>query len=247
MIKRALAGQLAELMFTKDYREFLRGDLAPTCRVRINFDAERLPQVFDVPGASLAANVLFHKDAAAHVIPLESHTGILIRKSGVEPGAGSMVTAMVQIPANAERFELWFTASSGGKTLGYDSDHGKNFSFPFVNRDVRISHASVTPLAGSDRARFSVAVETASGVSGLALDYRVTNQAPVAPATTRVALLKGDAAADGWQRWSAPMIEVPLGAVVSFSVTYTRDGKSYFDDNHHRGYLAPMPELQAGQ
>ena len=72
----------------------------------------------------------------------------------------------------------------------------------------------------------------------------MTNQAPVAPATTRVALLKGDAAADGWQRWSAPMIEVPLGAVVSFSVTYTRDGKSYFDDNHHRGYLAPAPGLE---
>jgi hypothetical protein len=244
MIKRALAGQPAELMFTKDYREFLRGDLAPNHKVRISFDAERLAQVFDVMGASLEAHVLFHKDAAERVIPLESHTGILTRKSGVEPGAGSMVTAVVQIPADAERFELWFTASSGGKPLGYDSDHGKNFSFPFVAQDVRIHDASVTPLAGTDRAQFSVAVETASGVSGLALDYRVTNQVPVAPATTRVLLLKGDTAADGWQRWSAPRIEVPHGAIVAFSVTYTRDGRLYFDDNHHRGYLAPVPGLE---
>jgi hypothetical protein len=248
MIKRALSGQLAELMFTKNYREFLRGDLAPNHQVRINFDAERLPQVFDVPGASLEAHVLFQKGAAPRVIPLESHTGILTRKSGVEPGAGSMVTALVQIPADAERFELWFTASSGGKVLGYDSDHGKNFSFPFVARDVRISDASVTPLSSSDRARFSVVVETSSGVSNLGLDYRVTNQVPVAPATTHVALLKGDTATDGWQRWSTPMIDVPHGAIVAFSVTYTRDGKSFFDDNHHRGYLAPEPELtQAGQ
>ena len=47
MIKRALAGQPAELMFTKDYREFLRGDLAQNHKVRINFDAERLPQAAD--------------------------------------------------------------------------------------------------------------------------------------------------------------------------------------------------------
>ena len=248
MIKRALAGQLAELMFTKNYREFLRGDLTANHQVRINFDAERLPQVFDVPGASLEAHVLFHKSAAPRVIPLESHTGILTRKSGVEPGAGSMVTALVQIPADAECFELWFTASSGGKVLGYDSDHGKNFSFPFVARDVRVTGAAVTPLSGSDRARFSVTVETSSGVSSLGLDYRVTNQVPVAPATTHVTLLKGDTATDGWQRWSTPMLEVPRGAIVAFSVSYARDGKSYFDDNHHRGYLAPEPELsQAGQ
>ena len=114
MIKRALAGQPAELMFTKDYREFLRGDLAHNHKVRINFDAERLPQVFDVAGASLEAHVLFHKDAAERVIPLESHTGILTRKSGVEPGAGSMVTAVVQIPADAERFSPGFA----GRGLG---------------------------------------------------------------------------------------------------------------------------------
>jgi hypothetical protein len=247
MIKRALAGHLAELMFTKNYREFLRGDLAPNQKVRLNFDAERLPQVFEVPGASLQAHVLFYKNGTPRVIPLESHTGILTRKSGVEPGAGSMVTAIVQIPADAERFELWFTASSGGKVLGYDSDHGKNFSFPFLGRDLRVTSATVTPLSAGDRARLNVTVETSSGVSGLALDYRVTNQLPVAPSTTHVAMLKGDTAPDGWQRWSTPMIEVPNGAVVAFSVTYTRDDKSYFDDNHHRGYLAPDPELTRTQ
>lgn len=246
MIKRALAGQLAELMFTKNYREFLRGDLAPRQKVRINFDAERLPQVFEVPGATLECHVLFHEQGTPQVIPLQSQTGILTRKSGVEPGAGSMVTALLEIPADAERFELWFTASSAGKVLGYDSDHGKNFSFPFVSRDLRITDASVTPLSGSDRARFSVAVETSSGVSDLALDYRITNQVPVAPSTTRVTLLPGDRATDGWQRWSTPVIDVPHGAVVAFSVSYTRSGKAYFDDNHHRGYLAPDPELAQG-
>lgn len=247
MIKRALAGQLAELMFTKDYREFLRGDLVPNHEVRINFDAERLPQVFDAPGASLEAHVLLHANTEPLVIPLESHTGILTRKSGIEPGAGSMVSALLQIPSDAERFELWFTATSGGKVLGYDSDNGKNFSFPFVAQDVRIEDAAVTPLAGSDRARFSVTVASSSGVSDLALDYRVTNQVPVAPATTHVKLCETDTAPDGWQRWSTPLIEVPHNAVVAFSVTYMRDGKSYFDDNHHRGYLAPEPEAQAGQ
>ncbi|MET0793294.1 MAG: DUF6209 family protein [Polyangiaceae bacterium] len=247
MIKRALAGQLAELMFTKNYREFLRGDLVPGRKVRINFDAERLPQVFDVPGASLEAHVRFQEQALPVVIPLESHTGILTRKSGVEPGAGSMVCALVQVPANAERFELWFSASFGGKVLGWDSDNGKNFSFPFVSRDVRISEATVEPLAGTDRDRFSVVVESASGVSGLALDYRVTNRVPVAPSTTRVALLQAGTAPDGWQRWSAPLIEVPHGAIVAFSVSYTRDGTSYFDDNHHRGYLAPVPELMQAE
>lgn len=242
MIKRALAGQLAELMFTKDYREFLRGDLIPGRKVRINFDAERLPQVFDVPGATLECHVLFKDHASPIVIPLESHTGILTRKSGVEPGAGSMVCALVQVPANAERFELWFTASFGGKVLGWDSEHGKNFSFPFLSRDIRIADASVAPLAGSDRDRFSVSVESANGVSGLGMDYRVTNRVPVAPATTRVALVKDGTAEDGWQRWSAPLIEVPHGAVVAFSVSYTRDGSTYFDDNHHRGYLAPLPD-----
>jgi uncharacterized protein DUF6209 len=243
MIKRALAGQLAELMFTKNYREFLRGDLIPGRKVRINFDAERLPQVFEVPGATLECHVRFQEQAPPLVVPLESHTGILTRKSGVEPGAGSMVCALVQIPESAERFELWFTASFGGKVLGWDSEHGKNFSFPFVSRDVRISDASVEPLAGTDHDRFNVLVESASGVSGLALDYRVTNRVPVAPSTTRVALVEDGPAEDGWQRWSAPLIQVPHGAIVAFSVSYTRAGVTYFDDNHHRGYLAPAPEL----
>jgi len=243
MIKRALSGQLAELMFTKNYREFLRGDLIPGRKVRINFDAERLPQVFEVPGATLECYVRFKGHAPALVVPLESHTGILTRKSGVEPGAGSMVCALVQIPADAERMEIWFSASFGGKVLGWDSDHGKNFSFPFVSHDVRVIDASVEPLASTDHARFNVVVESASGVSGLALDYRVTNRLPVAASTTRVALLQEGPAQDGWQRWSAPLIAVPQGAIVAFSVSYTLHGTSYFDDNHHRGYLAPVPEL----
>jgi hypothetical protein len=243
MMKRALAGQLADLMFTKDYREFLHGDLVPGHKVALNFDAERLPQVFSSPGAAIDCHVLFKRGGTPQVFPLHSDTGILTRKSGIEPGGGSMVRASITIPEDAEQFELWFTASVAGRPIGYDSDFGKNFAFPFVERDIRVRAASVAPVSGQLGDRFSVTVETARAVSGVALDYRVTNRLPLAATTTRVALQSGGSAPDGWSVWSTPPIDVPRGAVVSFSVTYTRANKTYFDDNNHRGYVAPMAEL----
>jgi hypothetical protein len=243
MMKRALAGQLAELMFTKDYHEYLYGDLIPGQNAVIHYDAERLPQVFSSPGASLDCHIVFNRGSPPRVFPLQSHTGILQQKAGVEPGGGSMVRASILIPESAERFELWFTASASGRPIGYDSDFGKNFAFPFLERDVQVRAADVVSVFGQNKDRFHVTVETAPAVADVVLDYRVTNQRPVSPTLTRVAMQSGGSEPGGWRVWSTPPIDVPHGAVVSFSVTYTRANRSYFDDNHHRGYLAPPPPL----
>lgn len=241
MMKRALAGQLAELMFTKDYHEYLYGDLIPGQNVVIHFDAERLPQVFTSPGASLECHIVFNQGGTPRVFPLHSHTGILQRKAGVEPGGGSMVRASIRIPENADQFEVWFTASAGGRPIGYDSDFGKNFAFPFLSRELQVRGADVVSVSGQPNDHFYVTVATAPAVLDVVLDYRVTNQRPLSPTLTRIALASGGLEPGGWHLWSTPPIDVPHGAVVSFSVTYTRANRAYFDDNHHRGYLAPPP------
>ena len=240
MIERSLAGKPALLTFTKDYREFLRGDLVPGGAVDIYYDAERLPQVIDSPHAVVECQVSFKK-GEVRAYRLQSAGGLLLRKSGKQPGGGSMLGAHIVIPPDAEQMELWFRALLGQRTLAYDSDHGKNFAFPFVARDVRVAATDVVETAASGGARFEVTVETASGVGEPALDYRITNEHPVAARPTSIKLLKRGLANDGWQIWSAPEIHVARNAVVAFSITYRRGDHLYFDDNHHRGYLAPPP------
>jgi hypothetical protein len=241
MINRALAGQPALLTFTKDFREFLRGDLAPDHAVDIDFDAERLPQVIDSPNGFIECHVVFKNGGTPQVYRLDSPGGLLTRKAGDEPGGGSMVGTRFTIPSDAEQIEMWFSAIVGSAAVAFDSDFGKNFAFPFVERDIRVVAADVAATLDAAADRFSAAVETSPGVGELLLDYRVTNMQPVAPTTTRIALQLGGSALDGWQTWSTPAIAVPHGAVVAFSVTYRRGGHVYFDDNHHRGYLAPVP------
>lgn len=238
MILRALTGQVPELLFTKDYKEFLHGTLTRGGLVRVNYDAERLPQIFDHPGSRIEARGVFHPGATPRSFPLESQTGTLTRKAGIEPGAGSMVTGLIRVPPDAEQFELWFTLSLSDRILAYDSDHSKNFNFPFLDNDVRVREASITPIAGKTTDQLHVVVECADGVSGVELDYRVTNVAHVSVSPTHVPLERRTLLPDGWHIWLSQNVEVPHGAVVSFSVTYRRATKTYFDDNHHRGYLA---------
>ncbi len=235
MLERTHAGVPALLTFTKDYREFLRGDLVPGGSVEIYFDAERLPQVIDQPEAFIDCHVAFWNGKPPTAYRLESYGGLLQHKAGNEPGGGSMLSGRIDIPQNAQQLELWFTATIGNSQLAYDSDMGKNFSFPFVQQDVRVLDADVRS------GRFSVSLETARGVSDPFLDYRVTNKQPIAPKPTRVGLSPAGKAADGWDKWVTPEVRVPDGAVVSFSLTYRRGTHEYFDDNHHAGYLAPRP------
>lgn len=235
MLERTHAGAPALLTFTKDYREFLRGDLTPGGSVEIYFDAERLPQVIDNPGAFIDCHVRYWNGKPPTVYRLESHGGLLQHKAGIMPGGGSMVGAHIDIPENAQQLEMWFTATVGHSQLAYDSDMGKNFAFPFVQQDVRVLDANVRG------GRFSVSLETAGGVSEPVLDYRVTNKQPVAPQPTRISLSPAGKAADGWDKWVTPDVTVPDGAVVSFSLTYRRGAHEFFDDNHHAGYLAPRP------
>lgn len=236
MLERTHAGAPALLTFTKDYREFLRGDLVPGGSVEVYFDAERLPRVIDTAGAFIDCHVAYWSGKPPTVYRLESHGGALQHKPGISPGGGSMVGARIEIPENAQQLELWFTAIVDHKQVAYDSDFGKNFAFPFVQRDVRVLDADVRS------GRLSVSLETASGVSEPVLDYRITNKQPIAPKPTRVSLNPAGKAVDGWEKWVTPDVPVPEGAVVSFSITYRRGRREYFDDNHHAGYLAPRPE-----
>ena len=249
MITRAFAGQPAHLTFTKDFREFLHGDLAPGATVTLYYDAERMPQtrpyVNGVPAWSISCHAKFHEDGAALEYPLRSETGIILTKSGDEPGSGTMLTGEIAIPADAGEFVLWFVNTGGSGSVYYDSDFGKNYGFPFLVCDVRVAAGQVVPDPAGAHSQFSAEIHAAPEVANVVLDYRVTNRGPVAPEPTRVALTPTDATDDGWQIWSTGSINVPFAAVVSYSVTYTRGNRTYFDDNDHRGYLASQPAADA--
>lgn len=236
MLRRAFEGKGAHIIFTKDFREAVKGDLLPGRDVLIYYDADRLPQERStyngLPAWSIVAYAQFSASDPPVSVPLASETGIVTTKRTPLPDGGTMMKAQLSVPASAQALTMWFVNSGRSGAVYYDSDYGRNYTFRFVGRDIRVLDATVTSDPQTPYSGFGVEVSAASEVSQVSVRFTVLNN-PV-PFGSTVALQKTETD----NTWSVYGIAVPYRAVIRFEIAYVIDGGTYIDDNHGQGYLA---------
>jgi hypothetical protein len=244
MIRRAFEDKGAQITFTKDFHETVMGDLLPGKDFIIYYDADRLPQERStyngLPAWSIVAYVKFSPSDQPKSFPLESETGIVTTKRTPLPEGGTMMKTQVRVPANAQEVILWFVNSGRSGAVYYDSDYGRNYTFRFVSRDIRVLSATVVSDPQTPYSGFGVEVSAAPEISQVSVHFTVLNN-PV-PFSGTVALQKTGSD----NIWSASGIGVPYRAVIRFEILYVVDGSTYTDDNHGQGYLAGGDQVVTG-
>jgi hypothetical protein len=100
--RRMFSDDPPRLLFTKDFRHLLHGDLLPGREVTIVYDAERLPGEQSYVNGRCAWTVRcfykFVEQGPVHSIDLWSETGEIRTKISNEPGEGTMMIGRIALP-----------------------------------------------------------------------------------------------------------------------------------------------------
>jgi hypothetical protein len=253
-IRRMFSNDPPRVMFTKDFRQLVQGDLLPGRQVTIVYDAERLPRERSYVNGTAAWTIRcfykFAEQGPVRWIDLWSETGVILTKNTDEPGEGTMMTGRIDLPADADHLTLWFLNTGASAAEYWDSNFGRNYVLRFVVDDVEIAFVGVEHEANAPASRFRIDVLALPEVEDLIVLHRIMND-PAAPKDqdTRLPLdRQGPLTAAGKQRWSGATV-VPVGAVVRFTLAYTAYGNPQTDSNNRRGYLTwagSKPNREAG-
>ena len=110
-------------MFSKDWKETLHGTLEPGDKVRIVYDASRLPNR-DTRYGQRAWNIF------AEVQYSEGGKVLSVLLDG--PDEHDMMRTTLEIPTNATAFITWFKHHGYYNGYSYDSNFNENYRFPFT-------------------------------------------------------------------------------------------------------------------
>ena len=242
-------GQPAEITFTSDFHELLAGDLHPGGPLLLRYDPRRIvpadePYRFGDPERPVIAHLRFRADGPGIEVVLRSPAGIVACPDADVTGQGSMLSARLDVPADADRVVVWFSYDRAAGGTVYDSDFGADYRFGFPAREIRrveatvVRHPDTAPDAPGDR--LEVTVATPAGIEAVAVKYTLI--ADPGCAKHEVALQRtGEAGADGDTLLWQGSADVPNGAIVRFKVCYWIEGRRLIDDNAGAHYLAPAP------
>lgn len=248
MRQRQRAGKPAQITFTLDFHELVTGDLRPGGSLLLRYDPHRIlpagePYRFGQPDRPVTAHLRFHEGGAAIDVVLASPSGVVPCPAVDPTGQGSMLSAQVDVPADADRVIVWFTYAGAASTVCYDSDYGADYRFGFPCREIGVVQATVGPGPDTSADRFELVVGAAPAVEAVTAPYtRVAD-----PACTRYELRlqrTAERAADGQSVLWSGSNDVPHGAVLRFKVCYWIGGRRLVDDNTGAYYLAPEPEAE---
>jgi Family of unknown function (DUF6209) len=250
MVERSGAGKPAEITFTCDFHELMGGDLRPGGSVLLRYDPLRIvpaeePYRFGDPDRPVTAHVRFRASAEPMEVTLHSSSG-LVPCPDVDPtGQGSMLTARIDVPDDAEQLTVWFSYAGASGETHYDSDFGANYRFGFPGREIDVVEATVIRLPDQPADRFEVTIRAATTVEGVAIPYFLVADPACAKHELLLSRVDQRTEANGGSRlpslWSATA-EVPHGAIIRFKVCYWIGGRRLTDDNTGIWYLAPEPE-----
>jgi hypothetical protein len=230
MKRRMFAKEPGQIRFTEDFHEQTRGSLLPGQSIDLEFADSRIPD--ESTGlAHLDAWIQFD-GGPAEVVPLKLRQGWRdIDPALTERGEGNLWVGNTTPPPGAKEMCIWFVKTGPSERKYYDSRFGKNYWFRFTANDVDVLKATV------DDSGFNLEVEAAPEITSVEAMYQILNAGPVSGVLPLVPVVASREGKSGW----AGSVSVDPHAVVSFTLSYTAGGRTYTDDNHRRGYLAPDP------
>jgi hypothetical protein len=246
MRRRLHAGKPAEITFTYDFHELVGGDLRPGGPVLLRYDPIRIvpaeePYRFGDPERAVVAHIRFREGEAPIDVPLRSPGGIVSCPAVKLTGQGSMLSAQVMLPEDADRLTVWFSYTTASGMIRYDSDYGANYGFGFPCREIAVVRATVTRQPDKPGDRFDLTVSTMQAVEEATVQFSLIGDAARIKHEARLRRVGEVAAQERGILWAAA-IDVPHGAITRFKVCYWIGGRRLVDDNMGALYLAPEPE-----
>ncbi|MFO1153875.1 MAG: DUF6209 family protein [Rhodospirillales bacterium] len=247
MRRKLRDGKPAEVTFTCDFHQLPAGDLRPGASLLLRYDPQRIvpadePYRFGDPGRPVIAHLRFRADAPDTEVPLQSPAGTIACPDVDPTGQGSMLSARIAIPADADRLIVWFSfVRQMGETI-YDSNLGANYRFGFPAREIIRIEATVERRPDAPSDRFEVAITAVERIDAVTVSYVLA--ADPACAKRELPLQRADETAEetahGQNLWRGDD-DVPHGAIVRFKLRYRIDGCQCIDDDAGAHYLAPAP------
>lgn len=249
MKARAGSGKPAHLRLTRDWHELLAGDLRPGAPLVVHYDPARVVPAadgyfFGDPQRPVTAWVDYGTGQAPQPVMLRSHAGLLQMPDVDITGHGSMLSARLDVPADATAVTLSFSYLARSGTVCVDDDHGARFRFGFTGQEITLRAAEVVEQPGRAVALFGVEVAAHPDVTAVEVSFRVIGSHAVDPGRAELARA-GGVETGGWVPWKAAGIEVPAGAKLRFKLDYWRGDLRTTDDNAGQYYLAPEPPAES--
>jgi hypothetical protein len=242
MTRRMFPNDPPSILFTRDFRQLLHGDILPGRTVTLVYDAERLPHERSEEQGQKAWTIRafykFLEQGDVHSTDLWSESGTVRTKVTNDPGEGTMMIGRINLPPDADHLTVWFLNTGKSGAEFWDSNVSRNYVFRFVTEDLRIEFAQVVPDANDPLNWFRIEVLATDEVSDLAVLYRIMNDpSAVRELDVRLPLdAQGSSDFAGDRRWSGSA-PVPEHAVVRFTLAYTSYGNPHADTNSGKGYL----------
>jgi len=244
MRRRLRAGTPAEITFTADFHQLAAGDLRAGAPVLLRYDPDRLvpagePWRFGDPDRPVQAHLRFRADGPVREVALASEAGLVACPDRDPTGQGSMLSARVDLPEDADRLVVWFSWETAAGATVWDSALGANYRFGFVCRELDVLHATVTRRPDAAADRFELAVQATAAAEDVTAPFVLASDPACARHELRLHRTGGDAP-DGKARWEGA-IDVPHGAIARFKLRYRLGTRRLTDDNATAWYLAPAP------
>lgn len=250
MTRRLFSNDPPRIIFTKDFRVIVHGDLGPGRTAKVLYDSSRLPE----EGTTTKCFYKFVEAGPVHEVDLWTESGAIQTKMSLDTAEGNIMVCNIDIPQGVDHVTLWFLRTDRSGAQSWDSQFGKNYIFRFMVGDFDVDLVEVNPDPAKPVAWFHVEVTAGPDVTDISVVYRVVNEPPGAhaheehPHEVLALAPAGPPDASGKRRWSGSA-PVPQNAVIRYSFLYTAWGNIHTDTNSGYGYvtwLGAKRDIQAG-
>lgn len=242
-----------ELIFTRDFREYIRGRFRPGLTATIRYDPYRVVPPgdgyrFGDPERPVVAHLQCKESGPVIDVTLGSPAGIPDCIPSADYESAPKLRGEVVIPGDAAWVSVWFTYHGAGGRVFYDSNFGKNFRLRFYRDEIEVLQTDVIDDPGQPLGRFVCRVAANRCVQRVIARYRVVNQQPVAPDTSVDLQHTGESDEHGHPIWETHDVIVPKDAVIAYDLVYFADDRAFKDNNQGNYFLAcdPRKREQAG-
>jgi hypothetical protein len=129
---------ISEVIFTKDWKEAVRGELRCGTQFRIIYDNRRLPYCRATYSGlqtwGISAHIKFKESPEVLIKPLSIEVE---QGKKYDPQYHTIMTAELEIPRDAEGITMWFVNADRGGCVTFDSRYGQNYHFAVQKTELK--------------------------------------------------------------------------------------------------------------